>query len=319
MPGSLIFHHNGAGDYLLSLPALRALASGAPRPVHLVCGSAEWSFLYDGLGVDRLIRVDTSPGHFAHRFAAGLVPDLEPPYEWFTSLATWYNDDVRTLRARARARWSAGLFPHFDVRPVASGPGTVVHDIDRLFGVARPLLPATTAIADWLAPPDYPPDARQFADRFVASLPPGAAVLTVHADSRPEKVWPLDRLDEALEALGRADPALCIVVLNQGPREMPRTARLDRHRFLAGVSLAAAMAVTSRSDYFLGIDSCMLHVADFHRIPGVALFGPTPAWKFGYRLVPAGRAVHLRPRSGRLADLSAGDVVTALGRLMEDR
>ncbi len=316
MPGSLIFHHNGAGDYLLSLPALRAIASGAPRPVHLVCGSAEWAFLYDGLAVDRLIRVDTSPGHFAHRFAAGLVPGLEPPYECFASLATWYTDDVRTLRARAAARWSAGLFPHFDVRPVAAGPGLHVHDVDRLFGVARALNPGAS-VADWLAPPAYPPEALSVADRFAAGLPPGARVLTVHADTRPEKVWLLDRLDAALEALGQADPALCIVVLNRGPRDLPRTARLERHRFLAGVPLAAAMAVTSRSDFFLGIDSCMLHVADFHRIPGVALFGPTPAWKFGYRLVPAGRAVHLRPPSGRLADLAAGDVVQALRRLME--
>lgn len=315
MPGSLIFHHNGAGDYLLSLPALRAIARRAPRPLHVVSGATEAAFLYDELDVDRLIRVPTRHGHFQHRFSAADAVNLTPPYDCFVSLATWFNDDVQELGARAAARWSAGLFPHFDVRPAAAVPGARLHDIDRLFALAR-LFDPDAASDDWFAPPVYPADATAFAGRFAASLPAGATMLVVHADSRPEKNWPLAPLDLALEALGHNDPALCIVVLNRGPRDLPRTAQLARHRFLGGISLACAMAVTSRSDCFLGIDSCMLHVADFHRIPGVALFGPTPVWKFGYRVLAGSGACHLQAPAGRLADLPVDDVVSALLRVV---
>ena len=43
--GTLVFHHNGIGDYIMSLPALRLLAQAAPKPVCLVSGNGPASFL----------------------------------------------------------------------------------------------------------------------------------------------------------------------------------------------------------------------------------------------------------------------------------
>jgi ADP-heptose:LPS heptosyltransferase len=311
MSGSLIFHHNGAGDYVMSVPAMRALTHYAPRPIHIVCGAVEAAFLYEGLAADRLIRTATGYGHFEHRFDPSSVTGLAPSYEWFISLAHWRNDDVLSLKERSRARWSAGLFPHFDLRPEIMPHREVLHEFDRLFALAQAIFPGAV-ISEWLTPLEYPAAARAFAAEFSATLPDGATVLTVHADTRPEKVWPLDRLDTALATLTRELPRLVIVVLNLLPEQLPLTAETARARFLNGVPLAHAMAVTSRSHCFLGVDSCMLHVADLHRIPGVALFGPTDPRQFGYRVRSAVEPVQLRMPSRTLRKLLPADVVRAL-------
>lgn len=51
-------------------------------------------------------------------------------------------------------------------------------------------------------------------------------------------------------------------------RPRQRLVRVERLR------LGVALALVSLSDLFLGVDSCMLHMADLCRVPGVGLFGP---------------------------------------------
>ena len=48
----------------------------------------------------------------------------------------------------------------------------------------------------------------------------------------------------------------------------------------------ASCCLVAESDFFIGIDSCMLHVADMARVPGVGLFGPTSAKEFGFYIGP---------------------------------
>jgi ADP-heptose:LPS heptosyltransferase len=43
------------------------------------------------------------------------------------------------------------------------------------------------------------------------------------------------------------------------------------------------MGLVGEADLFVGVDSCMLHVADLFRVPGVGLFGPTRPRQWGFR------------------------------------
>ena len=45
-------------------------------------------------------------------------------------------------------------------------------------------------------------------------------------------------------------------------------------------------SLVAQANFFLGVDSCMLHVADFCRVPSIGIFGPTQADEFGFRLGP---------------------------------
>lgn len=316
MPGTLIFHHNGIGDYVMSVPAMRALAHFAPRPVHIVCGAIGASFLYEDAGADRIVRAPTGYGHFAHRFDPDALADISPPYEWFISLAHWLSADILRLRERSRARWSTGLFPHFDLRPHVDDSSPVLHEIDRIFALAAAFHPFASPV-DWMSPLPMPPSALDFAAAIVANLPVGNAMLAVHAETRPEKVWPLDRLDAALAMVMMERPDISPVILNTPRQQLPRAASNPAATFVGRPPLVDAMAVTAICDCFLGIDSCMLHVADLYRRPGVALFGPTDPAQYGYRLAPRVVPVHIRPTDRNLRKLAPDGVVRALHGVLD--
>ena len=79
------------------------------------------------------------------------------------------------------------------------------------------------------------------------------------------------------------------------------------------ITLARSFAILSETDLFLGVDSCMLHLADLYRIPGVGLFGPTDPLEFGFRFGP-----HKHIYSGQaMEDISESDVLSALEELAE--
>src|SRR5262249_8063729 len=49
------------------------------------------------------------------------------------------------------------------------------------------------------------------------------------------------------------------------------------------IPLELAMYLVSNADCFIGVDSCMLHVADLAKIPSIGIFGPTRICEFGIR------------------------------------
>jgi ADP-heptose:LPS heptosyltransferase len=119
-------------------------------------------------------------------------------------------------------------------------------------------------------------------------------VLAVHGDTRPEKMWPLDRYDRVLTEFLRANRRWRVVALNFSPDQLPNACATNRTELVRGVALSEAMRSVAAADLFLGIDSCMLHVADLCKVPGVALFGPTRAEQFGYCIAPRSRVRNLQ-------------------------
>src|SRR4029077_19855198 len=90
----------------------------------------------------------------------------------------------------------------------------------------------------------------------------------------------------------------------------PRLLSLD------GLPLANALALATLSDMFLGVDSCMLHMADVSRVPGVGLFGPAPDDPLGAQEVGFRLADHLHiSGEGSMTDVKVPDVLNALERI----
>lgn len=305
--GTLVFHHNGIGDYVMSLPALRLLAEHAPRPLHLVHGEGDAAFLYDELAVDTRTPVRCRPGRFAHVFDPDAVP-LAQRYDVFVSLPTWTSPALQTLARRTGARTRIGHFSWCSVRPEAD---PAMHDMLRACSLALALRPGAVIDAH-LVPPRLP---GHVPGRPARSLAPDARLLVVHADSRPEKslAWPL--LDATLLAFLDDEPGWHVAVLNADAARLPLASARARLHPLAGLPLADAMQLVGQADAFMGVDSCMLHVADLHRLPGLALFGPTRPEQFGFLLTPPQRRVTLCV-DGPLAQLDGDALRTGLKRLM---
>lgn len=302
--GTLVFHHNGIGDYVMSLPALRLICAAAPAPVDLVCGDGPARFLYKELAIRHLFALRFFPGRFAHEFDPhGLV--LEERYEVFISLVTWPSANTEILARRSRAPLTLGFFSSFILRMDAEG----LHDIARLFALALPFAPAET-LESYAGPIGTLATAPSW--RAVHRPP---QLLVVHPDTRPEKMWPLERYDAVLEALLQARRHLVVALLNLPPDRIPRAVATGRCVCVRDLDLAAACRLVAEADFFLGVDSCMLHVADIQRVPGVALFGPTRPDQFGYWLTPSATRENLWAPQG-LAQLPVEHVIRALERVM---
>ncbi|MEO8006453.1 MAG: glycosyltransferase family 9 protein [Betaproteobacteria bacterium] len=300
--GTLVFHHNGIGDYVMSLPALRLLAQAAPKPVCLVSGNGPASFLYDELDVDQRLHADVMPAHFAHGFDPVDVP-MGQGFDVFISLATWIAPAICKLAQQSGARTRIGFFSQFSLRLDVGD----IHDFERMFALALPFSPGAR-FEDFTAPcrvPEGTPGLR-------TSIAPGAKrLLVVHPDSRKEKMWPIDRYDTLLRAFLDDAPNWHVAVLNTPHERLRLALETGRASVVLDADLATSMRLVTEADLFLGIDSCMLHVADLARIPGIALFGPTRAHQFGYRLGPNRFARNLEVGNG-LESLGMDRVLSTL-------
>lgn len=289
-PATLLLFHNGIGDYVMALPALRALCAHAPRPLVFVVGTGAHRFLLDELNPDALIEVRFEQRWPAKDFDAAAVLEHCRRCDTLVSLCTYACDGQTRLLQALRPARRIGFVAGFDERIDADAPP---HEIDRLFALAGRALPAPVAIDAFLAPPCWPAADTAAVAAMRRAFGPQQRVLVLHNETRPDKVYPAERLDRLAAGWLADDPSLNALVLAQGADAWPHTAASGRAAFLRGMTLERGMAVAADADVFVGIDSCMLHVADFAQRRALGLFGPTDPRRAGFRITPAPAAVAL--------------------------
>lgn len=303
---------NGFGDCLLGLPALRATASLFSGRLTLICppGIARLFFSDVPLGVVCGCEMRQVPQGRA--FDADELSKRLMGCDLLLSLnSTWHSPDVDRLLALLSPAASVGFFPGFTVTlPRAADK----HSADLVFDVPQRLKPSLR-LEDFAAPPAFPSQAHQLARKMKGLLPAGARMLLVHADTKPEKMWPAERfvavLDDFLE---RHRDFITVVV---GAKRLPLDAgRHGKRVFMCcELPLPVSLALIGEADLFLGVDSCMLHAADLFRVPGVGLFGPTKCAEWGFRIGPHR---HVSGDGGNMDRIRVDDVLDALESLLAD-
>jgi ADP-heptose:LPS heptosyltransferase len=296
---------NGIGDHLLTLPALRALASLFPARLTLVClpGARETFFsdiplralceLHDVSQYDGEVAYD--PREVATRIG---TCDL------FVCLNRSLSCTTAQLLALLSPQNSIGLFREFRTEVRFSNAS---HAIDLAFEIPRRLDPALQ-VEDFATAPLLPDQGLYLARELRAVLPQSIRTLVVHADTAPEKMLPAAKFVECLDTFLEHHPDFVVFVV--GTEDCLLNAGRLGHRVVScyGLPLAASMAIVQQADFFLGVDSCMLHAADFFGVPSVGLFGPTNFREFGCRFC---RHLHVCGK-GNMESIGVGDVLNAL-------
>jgi ADP-heptose:LPS heptosyltransferase len=303
---------NARGDYLLNLPALRALArSVSHRLVLIVRKEAQATFLRD-VPARRVIEVDAvyedGSYHFDPALVAARIVSLGD-VERFVSLNPWISTSLDQLVKALRPTWSVGL---------GEGPWAVsvgldfdCHSSELAFRAIREVEPGLE-LDEFVYPPAYPSEALRFARELRDEVTAGG-LLVVHRDTKQEKQW----IDEGwIEVLGRwvrENPSGLVV--DVGLAALPTESDSLSERVLHGLRLplAHALALTSVADAFIGVDSCFLHAADLAGVPAVGLFFSTDPHEFGLRWTPHH---HLCVREA--AALEADTVLAALASLSRE-
>ena len=280
-----VFLANGLGDQLMALPAIRAIGTLFPAGLQFVLGPGNFFFFYRGVPC----RGERATAWWADYDAREV--DVERTIagtaacDLFISLSTWVTPSVLELGRRLGARTTVGFYKCFDERVHVDGE---MHMFDWLFAVPKHL-DAGLSFDAFCEPPVLSSAAESAAERYLDAIQrPGERLLFVHSETRSDKMWPRERFSWVLDRFLRERPEYKVLIAGLGPLHVD----IDRTRVVHPQGhLEVVLAILRRTDLFLGIDSCFLHAADLFRLPGVGLFGPTDANKWGFRVSPRGRHV----------------------------
>lgn len=310
----VVFHLNGIGDRLLALPALRALSQLYPGRIRLVGAPGDSSlFFYHELGLMKIHEVRATTEGTERSIDAETLRQAVGDCDLFICFNTWHATGVsELLEGFPAATETVGLYRRYK-QWVRSGESQ--HSADRLFLLAQQVDP-TLRLEDFSQAPVLTAEATEAARHFRDSVPDGAKVLAIHTETGSRKQWPVARYRAVLDAFLAAHPEWLVLNVDYGATELTPMAHENRVLAARGAPLDVAMALLGACDGFLGIDSCMLHAADFFRLPSVGLFGTTSPSQWGFRLTPAFREL---AGNGTMDDITEDAVLGALTDLAAGR
>jgi ADP-heptose:LPS heptosyltransferase len=303
------FHLNGIGDRLMALPALRALAAMYPGKLTLIGAHGDSSlFFYEELPLRAILELGFTQQGGERTVSAESLRKAIGECDLLVNFNSWQSSDVGAVLKGLVVAETIGFGRAYKHRQPLSEHR---HKCDQLFELVQ-VLNSALRFEDFAQAPRIPKDVDEATSAFRASLPEGARVLTVHTETAAFKQWPVERFQQLLGTFLQRHPDWIVVLVDYKVQEALKSVS-ERVLDLSGAPLALALSMVGASNAFLGIDSCMLHAADFFRVPSVGLFGPTPAQHWGFRLTHSHRVV---TGPGNMAGLEGATVLEALESIL---
>jgi hypothetical protein len=308
------------GDHLTTLPALRALAESFEGRLALICNKGARETFFSDVPLRATYEIQDKTISFGEsdstlpvsiRFDVDSLAKQIEECDLFISLNGWHSPSIDDLIGRLCVADSIGFFSSFQIRLPYSHD---IHVIDTKFQIPQYLKPSLRLDA-YSAAPAVSPDIRQWAQAWRARLPSEAKVLAVHAETRPARMWPIERFVRTLDKfLGNHTE---VIILALGTKDLG-LGKIDFNQRIVpcyNLPLPCAMSLVGVADLFMGVDSSLLHVADLFRVPGLGLFGPSSYAEAGFRFAPHR---HVRGQDQTMAAISETEVLDALESLFEE-
>jgi heptosyltransferase-2 len=303
----LIIRGGAIGDFILTLPALKALREAFPAARVEIVGYkhiaavAENRFYADAV---RSIEYGPLSGFFAKE--ADLNPELREYFHSFDLVISYLFDPDGIFEANLQRS---------GVGRIVCGPARIQNQMPAARQLAAPIEQLGIAINDYI-PKVFPSDEdREFASQFLQGIP--SPVIALHPGSGSDrKNWPLDHWISLGDRLLGSHRSLLVV---SGEAEKSQLEVLQREwrdadvRFATNVPLSQLAAILSEC-VFIGHDSGISHLAASAGAKCLLLFGPTdPAvW------APQGSNVNiLRSPTQRLNDLDFATVAVASETMLQ--
>lgn len=256
---ALVVRGGALGDFLLTLPVLRALREASGRLELLAYPQFAELARRAGLADEaKSIEYGALAGFFAR--GAVLEPRLRDYFSSFDLVLSYLYDPDGIFRENLR---SAGV-KNFTAGP--HKPGAQKHAIDQL---AAPLAALRVDIPE-RAVRLHLPDAE-----------PHAELIALHPGSGSSaKNWPSSHWKDLAEELLATSPQICVAIVG-GEADRPAIDALqglrhnDRVEFWENLPLAILAGKLAGARGYVGHDTGISHLAAALGVPSVLLFGPT--------------------------------------------
>ena len=248
----LILVHNGAlGDFLQAWPGILALSGELAERRLLWAGREAYSLWTTPLGLT------DSPAH--RRRVSLLYGASQWPRELGDARVVWFGLRRPPTEVPLPGLW---FVPMLDEEKDT---------------------PPRRVCLQWLQGKGLAAD-RDWKRAWLELFPPEQAkrdplrVLIFPGAGHPGKCWPLERFLRVADWLREQGYRVCFVL---GPAEQERGLRVDPFPWVAPEDLGQLQEWIQSSGFILGNDSGPMHLAGCCQVPGLALFGPSPARQWG--------------------------------------
>jgi heptosyltransferase-2 len=305
----LVIRGGAIGDFILTLPALKALRDARPQAHIEILGYKHVAVLAENRFYAQAVH-SIEYGPLARFFARNseLPAELSEYFASFDLIVSYLYDPDRIFETNLR---------RCGVQNLICGPARVVENAGHAARqLARPIENLGINVAD-LAERIFPSiEDREFAHAFLASM--SQPIVSIHPGSGShEKNWPLEKWIGLFSPDGRFADLKRLLVIS-GEADEAQSDQLQREWTNRGVRLARNLAlprlaaVIERS-IFIGHDSGISHLAAAVGANCILLFGPTnpDVW------APKNENLQvLRAPGGKLDDLQIETVEAALAGLL---
>lgn len=311
----LVIRGGAIGDFILTLPALKALREACPHAHIEILGYKHIAALAENRFYAQAVR-SIEYGPLSSFFARNseLPAELAGYFASFDLMISYLYDPDRIFETNLR---------RCDVKNLRCGPPKIVETCGHAARqLARPVEELGIRVAN-LAEEIFPSvDDRQFAQEFLRNL--SRPIIAIHPGSGSStKNWPLQNWIElfsnnagflgAKDEPGRMRKQLSLVVVS-GEADKAQIAQLEHAwqdrdvRFAKDLPLPRLAAALEHT-IFVGHDSGISHVAAAAGADCILLFGPTDPGVWA----PRNENVQVvRAQSGRLNDLDIAQVRAAV-------
>jgi heptosyltransferase-3 len=276
----LVIRGGAIGDFILTLPALKALRDAYPA-VHIeILGYRHIAALAENRFYAQAVR-SIEYGPLSAFFAGNseLPVELRNYFGSFDLIISYLYDPDRIFESNL-CRCGVAEF--------ISGPAKIDNSAHASQQLARPIQELGVTVSDFAVRLYLSEQDRQFAQNFLRDLP--RPILAIHPGSGSEKKnWSIEKWIELLEcgdmsplskaATYRRGPKLGVIIVS-GEADEAQRARLQREckdgpmRFATNLPLTQLAAIIEQS-IFIGHDSGISHLGAATGARCVLLFGPT--------------------------------------------
>lgn len=311
----VIFIANGIGDHLMSIPSIRALSQIFNQEISIICTQGLCHLLHDDINFSNIYEIEHHISGTGRKFDVDSLLKRMGYHDLFISLNSWHSEDVDKLLFYLKPRYSMGFFSQFDVVMPRNYDR---HAIELAFEVPL-FLYSELKLQEFSnklnIPICYQKEARKLRNKKGIN---GYPVIVIHLDSHISRMWSYQRMFEVIKELLYIYKHAQFIFVGRQEDELLSFSKQYKNAVFSfcDLSLGLSFALIMGADFFVGIDSCMLHAADLFRIPGVGLFGPTKPEEFGFFY-----ALHrnVRSPSGLMSDISASTVFEDIHSLMSEQ
>lgn len=309
----LVVRGGAIGDFLLTLPALKALRETRPDAHIEILGYKHIAEVAENRFYAQAVR-SIEYGPLSRYFAQNLeLPvELTNYFRSFDLIVSYLYDPDKIFETNLR---------RCRVRHLVCGPGKIAKNDDHAARqLARPMEEIGVRVVD-ITEKIFLSDAdREFGREFTHGLP--EPLITIHPGSgSKEKNWPLRNWMELFSAEPACAKTRTSLIVVSGEADVAQTDQLESAwrnqniRFAKNLPLPQLAAILEHS-IFIGNDSGISHLAAAAGANCILLFGPTNPriW------APRNKNVRvLRPRSGKIGDLEVAVVRAALTQSLAHR